>query len=62
MPEDNDKPAERKKGKEGKGGPAYEVSPKTDDELPDGATAAEAVKRLHDLKAKGSRSFSRSVS
>ncbi|MBX7211673.1 MAG: sulfatase-like hydrolase/transferase [Verrucomicrobiaceae bacterium] len=49
-PEDNDKRAE--KGKEGKSGPAFEVSPKSDDDLPDGATAAEAVKRLHELKGK----------
>ena len=56
-PEDNDKPADRKNGKKGKGGGAYEVSPKTEDELPDGATAAEAVKRLHDLKSKGQPFF-----
>ena len=49
-PEDNDKRAA--KGKEGKAGPAFEVSPKSDDDLPDGATAAEAVKRLHALKSK----------
>ncbi len=54
--EDNDKPG--KKNKEGgKQGPAFEVSPKTDDELPDGATAAEAVKRLHDLKSKAEPFF-----
>jgi len=42
-----------KAGKQpGKAGPAFERSAKADDELPDGATAAEAVKRLHDLKAK----------
>lgn len=34
-----------------KRGPAYEVSPKNDDELPDGATAAEAVKRIQRLKS-----------
>ena len=50
--EDNDKPARRRNGKEGKAGPAFEISPKTADELPDGATAAEAVKRLHALKSK----------
>ena len=54
-PVDNDKPG--KKGKEGKGGPAFEVSAKPDDELPDGATAAEAVKRLHTLKQKGQPFF-----
>jgi arylsulfatase A-like enzyme len=52
---DNDKPG--KKGKAGKGGPAFEVSAKPDDELPDGATAAEAVKRLHTLKSKGQPFF-----
>ena len=56
-PEDNDKPTKRKNGKEGKSGPAFEISPKSADELPDGATAAEAVKRLHDLKAKGQPFF-----
>ena len=56
-PEDNDKPAKRANGKEGKSGPAFEVSVKADDQLPDGATAAEAVKRLHDLKAKGQPFF-----
>jgi iduronate 2-sulfatase len=35
-----------------KRGPSFEVSPKLDDELPDGATAAEAVKRIAGLKAK----------
>jgi iduronate 2-sulfatase len=38
--------AKRKGGKAGKKGPSFEISPKTDDELPDGAVAAEAVKRL----------------
>lgn len=38
--------------KNAKKGPAYEVSPKADDELPDGATAAEAVRRLSELAAK----------
>ena len=52
MPEDNDKPNVRPNGKPAKTGPAYEVSPKADDELPDGFTAKEAVKRLHDLKGK----------
>ncbi|MBM3871044.1 MAG: iduronate sulfatase [Verrucomicrobia bacterium] len=54
-PADNDKRAA--KGKSAKGGPAFEVSPKSDDELPDGATAAEAVKRLHALKQKGEPFF-----
>ena len=49
---DGDKSAKRSNGKDAKKGPAFEVSPKTDDELPDGATAAEAVKRLHALKSK----------
>ncbi len=56
-PADNDKPGKRANGKSAKGGPAFEVSPKQDDELPDGATAAEAVKRLHALKAKGQPFF-----
>ncbi len=56
-PVDNDKPGKRANGKEGKGGPAFEVSAKADDELPDGATAAEAVKRLHALKSKGQPFF-----
>lgn len=46
-----------KAGKSGKAGPAYEVSAKTDAQLPDGATALEAVKRLHDLKNKGAPFF-----
>ncbi|MCB1276747.1 sulfatase [Prosthecobacter sp.] len=50
---------EGKKNAKGKikTGPAYEVSPKSDDELPDGATAAEAVKRLNALKAEGKPFF-----
>ena len=55
-PKDNDKPAAGKAGKAPKGD-AFEASPKSDDELPDGATAAEAVKRLHELKAKGQSFF-----
>ncbi|HND55244.1 MAG TPA: sulfatase, partial [Pirellulaceae bacterium] len=43
---------DRKNGKAPKRGPAYEASPKKDDELPDGATAAEAVRRIRNLKAK----------
>jgi iduronate 2-sulfatase len=42
---------ERKNGKSAKKGPAYEVSPKQDEQLPDGATAMEAVKRLAMLKS-----------
>ncbi len=34
-----------------KAGPAFEVSPKDDDQLPDGATAVEAIRRLGSLKA-----------
>ena len=56
-PADNDKPGPRANGKPAKRGPAFEISPKPDDELPDGATAAEAVKRLHALKAKGQPFF-----
>jgi iduronate 2-sulfatase len=47
----------RKNGKSPKKGPAYEVSPKEDDQLPDGATAAEAVKRLSSLKSQGKPFF-----
>ncbi len=43
--------------KEGKAGPAFSASEKSDDELPDGATAAEAVKRIHALKQKGEPFF-----
>jgi len=50
---DNDKPAAGPKPR----GPAFEVSAKKDDELPDGFTAAEAVKRLHALKEKGQPFF-----
>ncbi len=48
---------ERKNGKSPKKGPAFEVSPKEDDQLPDGATAAEAVKRLSSLKSIGQPFF-----
>lgn len=44
-------------GKNAKRGPAFEVSPKSDDELPDGATAAEAVKRVASLKSKSQPFF-----
>lgn len=40
----------RNNGKSPKKGPAFEVSPKSDDELPDGAAANEAVKRIRALK------------
>jgi arylsulfatase A-like enzyme len=56
MPADNDKPDAGARGKAPKGD-AFEVSPKADDELPDGCTAAEAVRRLHELKAKGQPFF-----
>jgi iduronate 2-sulfatase len=46
----------RKNGKAPKQGPAFEVSPKVDDELPDGAVAAEAVKRIATL-SKGAQPF-----
>lgn len=55
-PWDNDKPNAGKSGKAPKGG-AFEISPKSDDELPDGFTAKEAVKRLHELKQKGQPFF-----
>jgi len=42
----------RSNGKKAKAGPSFKVSDKSDDELPDGATAAEAVKRIHELKSK----------
>jgi arylsulfatase A-like enzyme len=44
-------------GKIPKKGPAFEVSPKAEDQLPDGATAAEAVRRLSSLKLKGQPFF-----
>jgi arylsulfatase A-like enzyme len=47
----------RKSGKSAKKGPAYEVSPKPDEQLPDGATAVEAAKRLAALKAKNQPFF-----
>ena len=46
-----------KSDKDAKRGPAFEVSLKAENELPDGATAAEAVKRLSVLKAKGKPFF-----
>lgn len=56
QPADNDKPNAAKLANARKGN-AFEVSPKSDDELPDGFTAAEAVKRLHALKEKGQPFF-----
>lgn len=47
----------RSNGKKAKAGPSFQVSDKSDDELPDGATAAEAVKRLHELKSKSEPFF-----
>jgi iduronate 2-sulfatase len=47
----NAEPA-RPKAQNNSKGPAFEMSDKDDDELNDGQTAAEAVKRLHELKAK----------
>ncbi len=41
-----------KSDKDAKPGPAFEVSLKDESDLPDGAAAAEAVKRLRSLKAK----------
>ncbi len=52
MPADNDKPAAALKPGQRPKGAAFEISPKSDDELPDGYTASEAVKRLHELKKK----------
>ena len=54
LPADNDKPNAGKRCKAGKPpkGNAFEVSPKPDDELPDGYTAATAVKKLRELKQK----------
>ncbi|MEI7730528.1 MAG: sulfatase-like hydrolase/transferase [Verrucomicrobiota bacterium] len=51
MPVDNDKPNAGRPSKAPKGD-AFEVSPKSDDELPDGFTAAQAIQRLPELKAK----------
>jgi arylsulfatase A-like enzyme len=54
LPEDNDNPNTARRHARGKGvkGAAFEVSTKRDEELPDGFTAAEAVRRLHALKSK----------
>ena len=56
LPADNDKPNEGKPAK-ARHGDAFEVSPKNDDDLPDGYTASESVKRLHALKEKGQPFF-----
>ncbi len=56
LPADNDKPTAGKSRKPPKGD-AFEVSPKGDDELPDGYTAAVAIKKLHELKGKGQPFF-----
>ena len=56
VPKDNDKPNAGRHGK-GPKGDAFERSPKPDDELPDGCTAAAAVQRLHELKTKGQPFF-----
>lgn len=47
----------RKNNKSPKKGPAFEVSPKADDELPDGAVAAEAVRRIQQAKLKAKPFF-----
>jgi choline-sulfatase len=47
----------KKQDKEAKAGPAFEVSFKDDNDLPDGATANEAVKRLAAFSAKGEPFF-----
>lgn len=62
VPSEFANPLPREQGKKSKGGkvklgPSFEVSPKEDDELPDGATAAEAVKRIAALKASGEPFF-----
>ncbi len=59
QPKDNDHPNAGQRVAKGKGvkGAAFEVSAKPDDQLPDGYTAAEAVKRLHGLKSKGQPFF-----
>ncbi|MEI7899770.1 MAG: sulfatase [bacterium] len=56
QPADNDKPDAGKQNKNPRS-TAFEASPKSDDELPDGFTAAEAVRRLHTLKEKGQPFF-----
>ena len=46
-----------KEGSSEKKGPAFEVSPKAEEQLPDGAVAAEAVKRIEALSAKDTPFF-----
>jgi iduronate 2-sulfatase len=53
QPADNDPPAAGKQPVKAPKGDAFEISPKDDDALPDGFTAAEAVKRLRELKRQG---------
>ncbi len=57
MPGDNDRPNAKRRGKKPPKGDAFEVSGKNEEELPDGHTAVEAVKRLHALKEKGQPFF-----
>ena len=59
QPKDNDNPNSDKRVAKGKNvkGVAFEISESPDDQLPDGYTAAEAVKRLHELKEKGQPFF-----
>ena len=45
------------KNQEAKKGPAFEVSPKNEEQLPDGATAAETERRLKKLKEQGTPFF-----
>ncbi len=54
MPKDNDKPNAGRKGPRGN---AFEISTREDDQLPDGVTATEAIKRLHALKEKSEPFF-----
>ena len=58
-PADNDNPNSAKRVAKGKGvkSVAFEASANSDDQLPDGYTAAEAVRRLHDLKSIGKPFF-----
>ena len=49
--------AAKAKNPRAKSGPAFEVSPKPDEALPDGAIATEAIRRLRRLKAQGKPFF-----
>ena len=51
------RPAPRNAANKKKNGPAFEVSPKDDDQLPDGATAAEAILRLRKMKSQAEPFF-----